>query len=165
MYPWGEGPPVPPAESPNADFTYTPNKPENTDVIHFNDISYDPDGAIVSWWWDFGDHYFSDLQNPIHCYYYDGLYTISLTVKDNDGLTNTIQKTIAVPPLDIVYVDDDYNPSTPGWGYNHFSSIQDGVDVVSEDGTVYVYDGIYYENVVVDKTLNLIGEHRYCGKC
>jgi len=43
--------------------------------------------------------------------------------------------------LNIVYVDDDYNESTPGWGYDHFDSIQDGVDAVDEGGTVYVYIG------------------------
>ncbi len=61
---------------------------------------------------------------------------------------------------DTVWVDDDFNSSTPGWGYDHFDDIQDGVDAVNESGTVYVYNGTYYENVVVDKTINLIGEDR-----
>jgi len=146
--------------TPTANFTYLPSNPHLNEMIQFNDSSIDYDGTIVSWWWNFGDHYFSDLQNPIHCYYFDGLYTVSLTVTDNDGLTNTIQKTNAVPPLDIVYVDDDYNPSTPGWGYNRFNKIQDGIDAVSESGTVNVYNGIYYENLLIDKTINLIDNDR-----
>jgi hypothetical protein len=60
----------------------------------------------------------------------------------------------------IVYVDDDYDSSTPGWGYDHFDVIQDGIVAVAEGGTIYVYNGIYYENVVVDKTINLTGEDR-----
>ncbi len=59
-----------------------------------------------------------------------------------------------------VYVDDDYTSSTPGWQYNHFDVIQDGVDAVAEGGTVYVYNGMYYENVNVYKTVDLIGENR-----
>ena len=65
-----------------------------------------------------------------------------------------------IPTPDIVYVDDDYTSSTPGWGYDHFDIIQDGIDAVNESGTVYVYNGTYYENVVVDKTINLTGEDR-----
>ncbi|MCK4366311.1 MAG: hypothetical protein KAW45_09685, partial [Thermoplasmatales archaeon] len=30
----------------------------------------------------------------------------------------------------VVYVDDDYNSSIPGWGVDHFDSIQDGIDAV-----------------------------------
>jgi len=60
---------------------------------------------------------------------------------------------------DTVYVDDDYNNSTPGWGYDRFNRIQYGINEV-EGSTVYVYNGMYYENVVIDKTINLIGEDK-----
>jgi len=61
---------------------------------------------------------------------------------------------------DNVYVDDDFNESTPGWGYDHFDNIQDGVDAVNDSSTVWVFNGTYYENVVIDKTINIIGEDR-----
>jgi len=57
----------------------------------------------------------------------------------------------------VVYVDDDFNSSIIGWGYNHFNSIQDGINGVVERGTVFVYNGTYSENVVIEKSLNLIG--------
>ncbi len=60
----------------------------------------------------------------------------------------------------IVYVDDDYTNSTPGWQYDHFDVIQDGINAVAENGTVYVYNGTYYENVIVNKTIDLIGENK-----
>lgn len=62
---------------------------------------------------------------------------------------------------DVVYVDDDFNENTSGWGYDHFDNIQDGVDAVDNNGTVNVYSGVYDEVVVIDKTLDLIGEAAY----
>lgn len=64
------------------------------------------------------------------------------------------------PAPETVYVDDDYSSSTPGWQIDHFDKIQDGIDTIDESGTVYVYNGIYYENVVIDKTIKLTGENR-----
>jgi parallel beta-helix repeat protein len=44
---------------------------------------------------------------------------------------------------------------------NHTASIQDAIDNFAIPGdTVYVYSGVYYENVVVSKTINLTGENR-----
>ena len=63
-------------------------------------------------------------------------------------------------PISTVYVDDDYNESTPGWGYDHFDKIQDGADAVNESGTVYVYSGTYYEQIRINKSINLIGEDK-----
>lgn len=62
------------------------------------------------------------------------------------------------PPF--VYVDDDYNSSTPGWGYNHFNIIQNGINVVDTNGTVLVYNGTYSENIIVNKSLYLFGENK-----
>ena len=58
----------------------------------------------------------------------------------------------------IVYVDDDYNSSILGWQLDHFNRIQDAIDAVAENGTVYVYSGVYCENIRINKTLSLIGE-------
>ena len=85
---------------PVANFTYTPTNPTNTTNIYFYDTSFDYDGTIVSWWWDFKDGTYSDQQNPVHLYYTDGIFNVTLTVTDNDGSTNTTQKTVVVytPP-------------------------------------------------------------------
>ncbi len=61
-----------------------------------------------------------------------------------------------------IWVDDDYNASTPGWGYDHFSSIQDGIDAVDVGGTVYVYNGTYHGYLTIGKNyLTLKGENKY----
>jgi PKD repeat protein len=83
-------------EPPTALFFFKPLNPTTKDIINFNDESYDSDGRIVSWWWDFGNGYYSDLQNPVFQYYKGGIYTISLTVTDDDGATDTIEREITV---------------------------------------------------------------------
>ena len=48
-----------------------------------------------------------------------------------------------------------------GSGPGNFSTrINDGIMWASAGDTVYVHSGTYYENVVVDKTINLTGENR-----
>ena len=57
-----------------------------------------------------------------------------------------------------IYVDDDAKIGGDG-SYRHpFQSIQDGIDAASTGDTVFVLEGIYYENVVVNKPLTLIGQ-------
>ena len=63
-----------------------------------------------------------------------------------------------------VYVDDDHGPATPGWLLCKFDSIQDGVDAVSVGGTVYVQDGVYVEDVVIDKRLRLLGASEHVAR-
>jgi len=97
---------------PTANFTYTPENPSTQDVIQFTDTSTDPDGTIVSWWWDFDDGANSTLQNPFHKYADNGTYDVSLTVTDDDGANSTVQKQITVdnvPPV----ADFTYLPSNP----------------------------------------------------
>ncbi|HXM51466.1 MAG TPA: PKD domain-containing protein [Pyrinomonadaceae bacterium] len=55
----------------------------------FVDLSTDADGQVVSWAWDFGDGTTSSLKSPTHTFAQTGDYTVSLTVTDNSGLTNT----------------------------------------------------------------------------
>ena len=62
--------------------------------------------------------------------------------------------------LTTVWVDDDFDTSTPGWGVTHFDTIQDGVDAVAVGGTVNVAAGTYNERVIINKPLTLQGENR-----
>ena len=62
--------------------------------VEFNGQGSTDDVGIVSYAWDFGDGTNSDLMNPIHTFTDPGEFTVSLTVTDNGGLSNTT--TIAV---------------------------------------------------------------------
>jgi hypothetical protein len=63
--------------------------------------SYDPDGVIVAYRWDFGDGTTSTLAQPTHQYTANGSYTVTLTVTDNVGSRNvaTTNATIADQPI------------------------------------------------------------------
>jgi len=60
----------------------------------------------------------------------------------------------------IVWVDNDYDSSTPTWGTTHFDNIQDGVDAVAEGGIVFVGKGTYEGGISIDKPLSLVGAGR-----
>ncbi|UCF07447.1 MAG: fibronectin type III domain-containing protein [Thermoplasmata archaeon] len=47
-----------------------------------------------------------------------------------------------------------------GAGPGNYSSIQDAIDASINGDTVFVYSGTYYENITVNKTINLMGEER-----
>ncbi len=81
---------------PTADFSYSPSAPSTQDVILFIDASTDNDGAIVSWSWNFGDGTTSTTQHPTHQYVDNGTYTVTLTVTDDDGVTNETSQQIVV---------------------------------------------------------------------
>ncbi len=55
----------------------------------------------------------------------------------------------------MIYVDDDFtdDPENHQW-----DTIQEGITDASNGDIVYVYQGIYPENVVLDKTVTLLGE-------
>ena len=54
-----------------------------------------------------------------------------------------LNATSSVDQPTVVFIDDNFNTSTPGWGYDHFNSIQEGIDNVTNYGTVNIYLGNY----------------------
>ena len=89
-------------QAPIASFTYSPVNPGPGETIVFNaSASYDPDGWIVQYTWDFGDGNVTTVTNPITTYAYpiDGYYTVELTVTDNSGLTGVTSAVIQVSAI------------------------------------------------------------------
>jgi PKD repeat protein len=62
-------------------------------TVNFTDQSSSVQGSIVAWAWDFNNDGVTDatVKNPSYTYTYGevGLYTVSLTVTDSSGYTNT----------------------------------------------------------------------------
>lgn len=60
--------------------------------------------------------------------------------------------------------DGDWMPTTffvGGSGEGNFSSIQQAVNSAFDGDTIYVYSGVYYENIILNKSLVLQGEDRH----
>jgi len=97
---------------------------------------------------------------------FDGLLD-SITIETTTKKV-TIDLEAALP--DVVYVDDDWAlPSPEEWarlpfageglypGSNAFSTIQDAIAAVAPGGTVYVNGGEYVEQLVIDKSVKMVG--------
>jgi Zn-dependent metalloprotease/PKD repeat protein len=64
--------------------------------VAFTDQSTAGDADITSWQWDFGDGQSAATQNPVHVYTAAGTYTVSLTVTDDNGETDSTTRTLSV---------------------------------------------------------------------
>lgn len=85
---------------PKASFTFSPSEPSQGDTVTFNASgSTDADGTIVSYSWKFGDSSPEVIKTDpfvTHVYATAGTYNVTLTVKDNDGLSDSTSKTVKV---------------------------------------------------------------------
>ena len=86
--------------------------------------SHDPDGRIVSYHWDFGDGEEATGSAVEHAFAVPGTYRVTLTVRDDDGLTGEASREIEVvrggeisissdPPGAEVYLDGRHIGTTP----------------------------------------------------
>lgn len=103
--------------------------------------SYDRDGTIDFYRWNFGDKTSELLEKqPTHTYEEDGIYTVTLTVIDNLGATDSDTFSVAIG------VDPNQRPtSDPGGPYQGSvgqTILFDGTASVDSDGdiTEYIWD-------------------------
>jgi len=94
--------PIPPENQlPIANFTYSPEEPVVNQSVTFDaSSSYDPDGKIMNYEWDFGDGNITNTTHEIinHSYSEAGSYNVTLTVTDDEGAKNSTTKMVTVMP-------------------------------------------------------------------
>ncbi len=85
-------------------------------TVEFTDQST-PQSAIVSWQWQFGDGNGSNAQNPTHIYSEAGTYTVTLTVRGDNGIPSTAAAGVTVTEEEVAPMTcrfdmsiDDSNP-------------------------------------------------------
>jgi hypothetical protein len=81
-----------PVADPNGPYTGTVGVP----VAFDGSGSLDPDGTIISYIWDYGEGTTDSGVAPTHTYAAAGTYTVTLTVLDDDGLTDTATTTATI---------------------------------------------------------------------
>jgi len=134
---------------PTANFTYSPKYPTVNQSVTFNaSIAFDPDGTIVSYVWDFGDGNITTTTSPLitHVYQDANTYEVTLTVIDDDGLTDNITQNVAVyttvPIHDIAVIHVETNSS---WAYRG-DLIEITAIVVNEGNIVEKFNVTIYYN-------------------
>ena len=84
---------------PSASFTASPSPSTAGAPVGFNGTaSSDPDGAIVSYNWNFGDGSVGGGATPSHTFAAPGTYSVTLTVSDSGGQTASVTRSQTVNP-------------------------------------------------------------------
>jgi parallel beta-helix repeat protein len=112
----------------------------NQSVLFDGNESIDPDGTIIFYRWNFGDGSSQILdKTPSHTYADPGVYTVTLTVVDNDGrssmanTTATIESMIFINNPPVAYFDAPATAS-PDQEINFDASLSNDTD-----GTIVGY--------------------------
>jgi len=74
------------------------------------------------------------------------------TEKVTLSISNNSTYDFILTHTNFIYVDDD--------GGADYTKIQNAIDNATNGDTIFVYSGVYYENIIVNKTLELIGENK-----
>ena len=121
---------------PTAAFAFTPTNPAVNGWVKFDgSASADPDGSIASHAWNFGDGHNDTGPIGWNPFGAAGTYTVTLTVIDDDGASNSVSRTIVVGgaanlPPNAAF---SYTPPAPGIGeWIRF----DGSASADPDGTI-----------------------------
>jgi PKD repeat protein len=161
---------------PIASFTYTPENPVVDEIITFNASgSYDPDGIITKYEWNFGNGDIIDTTEPIitHSYALAGDYTVNLMVTNDDGATDIDSTTLTIEKE----AEDTIPPTIESVTLDAYMAIPDatihvtveatdnvGVTSVTADGIALVETGSTWEGDITapsatgDYTLTIIAE-------
>lgn len=125
-----------PTANPGNGYNGTVNNP-----VQFNGSgSFDPDGTIVTYQWNFGDGVTGSGVAPMHAYTAAGNYTVSLVVTDNNGafspLATTNANIASVPPTNQM---PQARPGGPYSGTVNIAVQFDGNSSFDPDGTIVNY--------------------------
>ena len=108
-----------PNQAPVAAFTFSPSSPTTGTAVAFSAAgSYDPDGSLVAYAWQFGDGGTGSGVTASHAYSLPGTYTVTLTVTDNNGATNSTTRSVTVSPTpnQAPVASFTFSPSSPTVG-------------------------------------------------
>ncbi|UCC27228.1 MAG: PKD domain-containing protein [Candidatus Bathyarchaeota archaeon] len=137
--------------APVPSFVTTPKQLITGQTVTFNaSASFDSDGGIASYKWDFGDGNLTTISSSIitHGYSSSGNYTATLTIFDNDNFSNSSTLILTVHRVDVAIVDVVVPVNKA-----HIGQTVDITIVVRNEGTVNAtFDVVLYANDTVVET-------------
>jgi len=135
---------------PIASFTENATIVFTYDVIHFDaSDSYDPDGTIIDYFWDFGDGTNATGITVDHSYANNGTYIVTLTVTDDKGMTaSTNASKIVLNKPDIAVEHIAFSKSVVGQG----DTIQINVTVANQGDFIETFNVTLYANTTAIET-------------
>jgi parallel beta-helix repeat protein len=131
-------------------------------ISYYYDIYLlNPEGEFVFFRFELGDGEWTDWIGPyssnekfnLRRYWEEcGIYTFQVEAKCNGTYNSSFE--VIIIDGNILHVG--------GNGQNNFSKIQDALDNTSNGDAVFIheYSSPYYENIVINKSISLIGENR-----
>jgi len=149
---------------PSAQFIISPALPLKGSPVSFTDKSSSASDAIVTWNWDFGGEGSSYIQNPSFTFTEEGVYTVSLTVTDDDGSTDTVSQDITVVKpassarfsadpesqdegLPIQFTDNSVSPvEIESWSWDFGG---EGTSTQENPEFIFMKDGVYTVSLTV----------------
>lgn len=125
-------------QPPIADFSFMPAVPTPGEMVQFDGtLSTDFDGVISSYAWDFdGDGSVDETHSIVEHVFSDaGIHTVSLTVTDDSGNTDTVAIPIEVASDSEEGADVEASPGLPIAGFQHSPSEPVAGEVILFNGT------------------------------
>jgi PKD repeat protein len=121
---------------PIATFACSPPNPVVNETVTFNaSESYDPNGVITTYQFEFGDGNSTEGEVITHVYSSVGTYIVNLTLTDNEGATNRTSQTMKV------FSNISYFDTEPGT-YPSISGTHNGTITMTHTvnvSTIYLY--------------------------
>jgi PKD repeat protein len=149
------------AAHPFADFNFSVN---GRYVIFNASPSFDSDGTIIEYRWDFGD--FTTFIGKIvnHTYATCGIYNVELSIQDNDGFFNSISKNVTIIDFEKPQIyNENVNPRIQQTGgYVNLSAYFEDNDELRDVGVIIQYPDNSKENLSI--LYNNTGDCYYCNK-
>lgn len=146
---------------PKALFTASPVEQVIPFTANFDGtLSYDPDGKIVSYLWNFGDGAAGSGPLVTHVYEGDGVYVVQLTVIDDQGISSSSSLTVQAlnPPPRATFsyspksmMEDEYIVGASEW-------ITFDASESTDDGEVVAYDWNFGDG---ETDCGKVVKHRY----
>ena len=145
---------------PEVNFTINPETGNTLTMFEFNDLSFDSDGDIEEWLWNFGDGNSSTEEKPYHYFSYPGYYNVTLTLKDDQNGFNSSTILIYVensPPDPDIRIDEGIFVGQNNWKVPTDRYIRiDAGESTDNDNNLLYYEWKYNGELIEGQYIDLI---------